>query len=677
MKIKNKRYMRTVCAVIVMLLSVCAMMPVFSACSDGGTGGGTIQLPEFESDVELTDDGVVIKLPTDNGERYYDIYECASAYGEYELVEADYMGNTFTGNDVWAYYRIDGKKDGVVVSSNKFSYEKELFGENTIIFSPDDDADEVQSVIDRIYEQQRGATNGQFTDRRYALLFKQGDYAATVYEGYYTTVAGLGMSPMNTAIRGFHVYADLTNNNATCNFWRSVENIQINSSNVQWAVSQATSMRRVYISGNLTLHQAGGWSSGGFLSDSVIKGTVSSGSQQQWLSRNDEWGRWDGSNFNMVYVGVKGEIPDGIWPSRRVTAIESTPSVREKPFLVQDERLGYGVFIPEMRENAVGVSWDKDGSNGAFIPLSQFYVARADRDTAATLNVALECGKHILFTPGIYELDEPLNVQKEGTVIFGMGFATLRISDKNSETLMRIADADGINISGLLFDAGKHSETLLEVGEEKSSLDHSDDPICLSDLFFRVGGHSNESTYVHTSVVINSDDVIGDNFWVWRADHSHGVGWDLNVTVNGLTVNGDNVTFYGLLVEHYHEYQTLWNGENGTTYFYQSEIPYDPPEQSAYMSHNGTVNGYASYKVGDQVQNHTAYGLGIYSCPNNPDIKVDNAIEAPANAGIYIKHAVTVLLDNDPCIQSVLNGFGNRTGGNMETVNIYEGGVFR
>lgn len=633
------------------------------------------EVPVHETDVSLKGDGVEIKLPTESGEEYYDIYKGNSAYGEFELVETDFDGQTYQGDEVWAYYRVDGKAGGNIVSTNVYSYENELFGDNTYVFSPDDDAEQVQTIIDDVYEQQRGSGNGQFTDRRYAFLFKPGVYEAEVYEGYYTSVAGLGLSPADTSIGRFHVYADIAeNNNATCNFWRTVENLKVKG-NVQWAVSQATSMRRMYIDGNLTLHQYGGWSSGGFLADTFVTGKVESGSQQQWLSRNDEWNNWSGSNFNMVYVGVEGQIPSGEWPNPRVTDIATTPQVREKPFLVYTDE-GYQMFVPDMRENSSGVSWDEDGSEGELIPLDEFYVARADRDDAETINAALAAGMNLILTPGIYMIDEPIEVTEPDTIIYGLGLATLRISDENTDTLMRVSDVDGIIMSGILFDAGTHSETLLEVGEEGASASHADNPICLSDLFFRVGGHSDEPTYAHTSVIINSNDVIGDNFWVWRADHTYGVGWDVNVTVNGLVVNGDNVTFYGLLVEHYHEYQTLWNGENGTTYFYQSEIPYDPPEQSAYMSHDGTVNGYASYKIADDVQIHTAYGLGIYSCPHNASIKVDNAIEAPANDGIYIEHAVTVLLDNDPCLQSVLNGHGDRISNNMQVINIYSGGKF-
>jgi hypothetical protein len=60
---------------------------------------------------------------------------------------------------------------------------------------------------------------------------------------------------------------------------------------------------------------------------------------------------------------------------------------------------------------------------------------------------------------------------------------------------------------------------------------------------------------------------------MWRADHGAGASWYDNMAQNGLVVNGDRVTAYGLFVEHYQQYQVLWNGNNGRTYFYQSELP--------------------------------------------------------------------------------------------------------
>jgi hypothetical protein len=55
----------------------------------------------------------------------------------------------------------------------------------------------------------------------------------------------------------------------------------------------------------------------------------------------------------------------------------------------------------------------------------------------------------------------------------------------------------------------------------------------------------------------------------------------------------------------------LWNGNGGRTYFFQNEMPYDPPNQAAWMN-GGVTQGYAAYKVADSVTSHEAWGLGSY-----------------------------------------------------------------
>src|SRR6202044_3902895 len=112
-------------------------------------------------------------------------------------------------------------------------------------------------------------------------------------------------------------------------------------------------------------------------------------------------------------------------------------------------------------------------------------------------------------------------------------------------------------------------------------------------------------------VVINCRSVIIDNAWLWRADHGvNATGWTINPSINGLIINSDNVIAYGLFVEHFEGFQTLWNGNGGSVYFYQSEIPYDVPSQNEWTQNN--EKGYPSFKVSDGVTSHNAQGMGVY-----------------------------------------------------------------
>ncbi len=113
-------------------------------------------------------------------------------------------------------------------------------------------------------------------------------------------------------------------------------------------------------------------------------------------------------------------------------------------------------------------------------------------------------------------------------------------------------------------------------------------------MFFRIGGpHLGKAT---VSLQVNSDDVILDDIWAWRADHGNGVGWTQNTADTGVIVNGDNVSATGLFVEHYQKFEVIWNGENGSDIFFQNEMPYDVPSQAAWMS-TPTTNGYAAVRV--------------------------------------------------------------------------------
>jgi hypothetical protein len=525
------------------------------------------------------------------------------------------------------------------------------FGPNVLIFDSSMTATTMQSRLDAVFSLQEAS---QFGTNRYALLFKPGKYNLDVQVGFYTQVMGLGKSPDDVAITGaVRSKARWMRGNATCNFWRSAENLSVTPTQDEnaniWAVSQGTALRRVHIKGDLNLSD-GGWSSGGFLADSKIDGRINSGSQQQWFSRNASFGQWTGGVWNMVFLGTVSP-PTKAWPNSPYTVIDKTPLIREKPYLFIDDGGHYFVILPDLAaKGAQGITWSSNPSSGTPLPLDRFYLAHADKDTAATINAALKSGKNLLLTPGIYHLESSLQISRSNTVVLGLGFPTL-IPDQGTAA-MTVADVDGVKVGGILFEAGaSNSPTLFQIGESGSSTSHATDPLFVYDIFCRAGGAALGSTAC--MVTINSHDVVGDNFWLWRADHGQGVGWNANKNANGLIVNGDNVTLYGLFVEHCQQYQTLWNGNGGRVYFYQSEMPYDPPSQDAWR--HGDSNGYASYKVADNVKTHEAWGLGVYCVFHNGPVVADNAIETPTAPTIKMHHIIAVRL-------------GGRSGGSIAHV---------
>jgi hypothetical protein len=544
-------------------------------------------------------------------------------------------------------------------------------GPNVSIFDPSMSAATIQSRLNQVFAQQE---ENQFGNQRYALLFKPGTYNVDANVGFFTQVAGLGLTPGQTVVNGrVHVEADWWHDgsqNATQNFWRAAEGLAVNPTGGldRWSVSQAAPYRRMHVRGNLALSD-GGWSSGGWMSDTKVDGQIQSGSQQQWITRNAQIGSWTGSNWNQVFVGVQG-APANSFPSPPYTTIASAPVVREKPYLYVDAAGAYQVFVPALRRNTSGTTWASSAPAGESLPIGTFHIVKPGA-TAASINAALAEGRNLLVTPGVYPVDQTINVTRADTVVLGLGLATF--VPQNGVVPMRVADVDGVKVAGILFDAGTtNSPVLMEVGPAGSSADHAANPTSLHDVFFRIGGSIAGKASV--SLRINSDDVIGDHTWIWRADHGNSgtVGWTVNTADNGLTVNGDDVTFYGLFVEHYQKYQTIWNGENGRTFFYQNEMPYDPPNQAAYS--NGSTPGWAAYKVADTVTNHEAWGLGSYCFFNvNRSVVNARAFEVPVKPGVRFRNMVTVSLGGVGTISHVINNTGAAVNTGHQVTSIVSG----
>ena len=548
-------------------------------------------------------------------------------------------------------------------------------GPNVVVFDPSMPTADIQARLDQIAAQQ---VDNEFGTQRYAVFFEPGTYGTTASPltfqvGYYTEVAGLGASPGDVTING---HVDVYNRClapdnciALVNFWRSLSNLTINVTGMSgcrasadfWAVSQAAPMRRVNIAGgNLTLMDyctAGPqYASGGFVADSQT-GFVINGSQQQFLVRDSSIGGWSNGVWNQVFSGVLGAPPQSFsttpFNPPPYTTLATSPVTRERPFLYVDAAGRYEVFVPAVRHDSSGTTWSGGSSAGSSIPLDEFFVAHPTDDVKA-INSALASGRNLLFTPGVYHLDRTIDVKRPDTVVLGLGFATL--VPENGITALSVADVKGVKIAGLLFDAGPvSSDPLLRVGTKNAHKSDAADPTSLHDVFFRIGGAA--AGKATTSLVVNSDNVILDDIWAWRADHGTGVGWTVNTADTGVVVNGDDVTAYGLFVEHYQRYDVIWNGERGRTIFFQNEMPYDPPDQAAW-SHDG-VDGFAAYKVADGVQTHEAWGLGSYCFFNvNPTIHATRAFEVPVRPGVKLHDLLTVSLGGVGTIDHVVNDTG-------------------
>jgi len=442
-----------------------------------------------------------------------------------------------------------------------------------------------------------------------------------------------------------------------------------------WAVSQASPVRRVQVNGLTTLMDyctGPSYASGGFIADSAFTGsTIISGSQQQWITRNSNLDGWTNGVWNQVFSGVVG-APAQCFPAQSscggpYTTLATSPVTREEPYLYVDSSGNYNVFVPAVQQNSSGTSWASGATPGTSIPISRFFIAQPG-DSIAKINAALLLGKNLILTPGIYNLEGPILVPFPDTVVLGLGFPTL--IPQNGNEALRSVSSRGVLVSGLIVDAGpKNSPVLLEAGTLLSLLvdDHSgSDPSSIQDVFFRIGGAEAGSATV--SLLVNSDNLILDDVWAWRADHGNGVGWTVNTGDTGLIVNGNHVTAYGLFVEHYQKYEVIWNGNAGTEVFFQNEMPYDPPSQQAWMEAPG-VDGWAAFKVTKLARQFNGYGMGSYSFFNQGvNIYAANAFESPTSLVPGSFHDLLTIFLSTAGSGGILNVINN-TGGSSTIAN--------
>lgn len=558
------------------------------------------------------------------------------------------------------------------------------FGPNVIVVNPSMSPASINSLLNTANKE------SQFSQNRYAVLFMPGTYGTTsnpvsAQVGFYEQISGLGTAPNSVTITGGFAADQMIDGNMTQNFWRSQENMAVIPSGgltnnvLDWGVSQGTSIRRMNVEGGLWLANSGPVnglnacqeSSGGFMANTQVEGLVNACSQQQWYTRNSNLpSGFTGFVWNYVFSGVtpgntpRQSFPGGSAGDTNVTNLATTPASREKPFLYVNANGSYYVFVPSSQTASSGVSWSNTpnlsapSDPGTSLPISTFFIA-TPTNTIDQINNALAVGQNLILTPGIYQYSSPIFISRPDTVVLGMGYAT--IQPLTGTPAIDVDDVDGVQIAGLLIEAGQNnSQVLFEAGRPgEINNGHATDPTSLHDVFFRIGGNNGPASAT-TSLQVDSGNVILDNIWAWRADHGNTgtFGWTVNPAAHGVVVNGSNVVALGLAVEHYQQEQVLWNGDNGETIFYQSELPYDPPNQAAWNS--STQNGYASYVVSPgSVCTHQAYGLGIYSYFNlGVSITESNAMLVPNVTGVQVKDVGTVFLNGAGQISEVINGVG-------------------
>ncbi|MET4142181.1 hypothetical protein [Pedobacter sp. UYP1] len=599
------------------------------------------------------------------------------------------------------YYKITRNTTTIILS-----LENQIFGSNMYFY--DRKYEKAETARNEINLQfgtiGLGGSNGEWTAKRQAYYFKanvdgqtydpggsgsaSSAAANSIELGFYSHIGGLGKVPAAVKLGSIFTRPHLSGGaNATCTFWRSVENVAV-MRDFAWTVSQSTSARRMLIeSTSKYISDVGSnnfWGSGGFIADTHYTSFRPNwGGQQQWYTRNAIFPSGSGAmggSYNMVWQGCVNppKADDANSP------IPTTPIIREKPFLFIDNDGEYKVFVPAWQKDRAGVSWSSTamGEGTTQDLLTDWYIAR-EGDTDVEINTALKAGKNIFFTPGHYALNAPIQVNRKDAILLGAGIAsvTLEPAEKNTWGCVYAGDKDGIIIAGLLMDSSNSTTYQVRIGEEGANADHAVNPILLTDITCRVGGVQSKNIQIHTSMQINSNNVVGDHFWLWRADHGSQRGgnlrWVRDRCKNGLIVTGADVTLYGLFAEHYQEYEVLWLGERGRTYFFQNEPPYDAPNQASWTSQGGRVDGYAAFKVANTVKEHHSIGMGSYAVITGTDGHVNkkNGFEIPNSSNVKFEKMIITRFAGPGNIQNVINGIGGSTATGVKRVALYNNGA--
>jgi hypothetical protein len=571
--------------------------------------------------------------------------------------------------------------------------ETTTFGPNVCVFSDTMSQSAIQADLNAIATQQV-PVGAQFDSDRYSVFFEPGTYGTAasplVFQvGYYTQVAGLGSLPSDTVINGaIDVFNNLCtagtqNCNADDNFWRSLSNLDLNvdlpttvpayappaidafgagcdNSAEFWAASQAAPMRRVIINGNVVAQDYcanDNYASGGFLADSELTGDLDTYGNQQYMVRNSSIGGANGCPgglWNNVYSGVEGApAPVFTGQCEQNTVLASSPVTEEEPFLYTGASGKFQVFVPSLRTNS---SWSSGTEAGSSLPLSSFFIANPSTSVAA-IDIALALGKNLVLTPGVYNLNAPIIVSRPDTVVLGLGFATL-VPQKGNAALVVLPNK-GVKVSGLIVDAGPVNSPVLVSDGTPLLPGSATDPNTIQDVFFRIGGAETTSTSATVSLLDNASNSIIDDVWAWRADHGNDVGWTENKGDTGVVVTGNNVTAYGLAVEHYQKTEVVWDGQGGTDVFFQNELPYDVPSQSVW-NESSTFSGYPAFQVGAGVKTFQGYGMGSYVVFINTTatLHVTEAFQVPQAAGVQFHDVFGLWIGGFGGLDSIINGTG-------------------
>ena len=342
------------------------------------------------------------------------------------------------------------------------------FGANVIIFDPSMPTSHIQTTVDTIATQQ---ISNQFGPERYALLFKPGTYGSSTAPlnfqvGYYTAVAGLGLSPNDVVINGsIDVYNQC--DNGKLHRARQLLALVVEPDHQRDQLQFRLLYRRILgsvagrtdaagqVNGATTLMDyctRPSFASGGFIADSQFTPPANRSS----MGRSSSF--WCAIVLLTAGQMVSGTRCSRVWSVRppNVSLFNKCcgPYTTLAPARSHGKRRSctwtrMGAIMFSSRRcttTASGTSWGSWAAAGRSIPIDQFFIAKPTDDDK-TINTALAHGKNLIFTPGHLSMwKTTIKVTRPDTIVLGLGFATL--VPQKGVIAMTVADVSGVGFPG-------------------------------------------------------------------------------------------------------------------------------------------------------------------------------------------------------------------------------------
>lgn len=98
-----------------------------------------------------------------------------------------------------------------------------------------------------------------------------------------------------------------------------------------------------------------------------------------------------------------------------------------------------------------------------------------------------------------------------------------------------------------------------------------------------------------------------------------------------------------------------WYGNNGSVFFYQSEMPYDVNEAE------WGAKGYVGYRVEESVTSHSAKGVGVYHYFRDYKVTVQSGIVCPSALEGGFDSPFVRFLNGQGTVDHVINNLGALT----------------